>query len=127
MGYKNITITPGTILVWKEHNKLKQWWYKLRKKELSWNRFNIVEKKSEWILLNSTKASEIRLFVPKKAYDKSESLECLIRKIQRNYTCDPYYICLLCNIIRPNTFEFKLKYDITDLENSKYYTEVDAA
>lgn len=125
MEYKTITLTPGTIIVWKDYSKLKKWWYKLRNKELDWNTYTIACKKTDWVL-NDKQLELFRIFHPKKSYNRDETLECLIYAHYPMYHNDFHSVISICNKIRPNTFEFISKGHISYLENSKYYTEVDA-
>lgn len=125
MEYKELTLTPGTIVVWKSYNRLEKWWAKLRKKTLDWNSCSIVEKPITFIV-NSDNTNYFRIFKPNKAYNKQEMLECLIYSLSGIAKYD-FGRLFIVNLIRPNTFDLTNSYPtINILENSKYYTEVDA-
>lgn len=125
MDYKSITLTPGSIIVWKDYNKLEKWWAKLRKKDLEYNKARIMSKETEFI----TESSNYRFFTLKKPYSKDEAIWCEIYYL--TYYMNPFKFYMnpfglpqaqfIANRIRSNTFSYPTT--IESLEKSKYYIE----
>ena len=117
MKIKTTIVRPGTILCWKEYNIFTKLWNKLKKRDLPYNKFEIIPTSIE--LLTIDKYNFVA-YAPIRKYSKQE-----IHKLQ-----SVYYNCVndrnwedikaIINIVRPNTFN-----DSSTLEECKYYKKID--
>lgn len=113
MKIKTTIVRPGTILCWKEYNIFTKLWNKLKKRDLPYNKFEIIPTSIE--LLTIDKYNFVA-YAPIRKYSKQE-----IHKLQSVYNnCIPnsYWedVKTIINIVRPNTFS-----DSSTLEECKYY------
>ena len=117
MNIKTTIVRPGTILCWKEYNIFTKLWNKLKKRDLPYNKFEIIPTSIE--LLTIDKYNFVA-YAPIRKYSKQE-----IHKLQSVYNnCIPnsYWedVKTIINIVRPNTFS-----DSSTLEECKYYKKID--
>lgn len=117
MKIKTTIVRPGTILCWKEYNIFTKLWNKLKKRDLPYNKFEIIPTSIE--LLTIDKYNFVA-YAPIRKYSKQE-----IHKLQSVYNnCIPnsYWedVKTIINIIRPNTFD-----NSSTLEECKYYKKID--
>lgn len=117
MRIKTTIVRPGTILCWKEYNIFTKLWNKLKKRDLPYNKFEIIPTSIE--LLTIDKYNFVA-YAPIRKYSKQE-----IHKLQSVYdNCvnDRNWedIKAIINIVRPNTFN-----DSSTLEECKYYKKID--
>lgn len=117
MKIKTTIVRPGTILCWKEYNIFTKLWNKLKKRDLLYNKFEIIPTSIE--LLTIDKYNFVA-YAPIRKYSKQE-----IHKLQSVYNnCIPnsYWedVKTIINIVRPNTFS-----DSSTLEECKYYKKID--
>ena len=117
MKIKTTIVRPGTILCWKEYNTFTKLWNKLKKRDLPYNKFEIIPTSIE--LLTIDKYNFVA-YAPIRKYSKQE-----IHKLQSVYdNCvnDRNWedIKAIINIVRPNTFN-----DYSTLEECKYYKKID--
>lgn len=117
MKIKTTIVRPGTILCWKEYNIFTKLWNKLKKRDLPYNKFEIIPTSIE--LLTIDKYNFVA-YAPIRKYSKQE-----IHKLQSVYNnCIPnsYWedVKTIINIVRPNTFS-----DSPTLEECKYYKKID--
>ena len=117
MKVKTTIVRPGTILCWKEYNIFTKLWNKLKKRDLPYNKFEIIPTSIE--LLTIDKYNFVA-YAPIRKYSKQE-----IHKLQSVYdNCvnDRNWedIKAIINIVRPNTFN-----DSSTLEECKYYKKID--
>lgn len=118
MKIKTTIVRPGTILCWKEYNIFTKLWNKLKKRDLPYNKFEIIPTSIE--LLTIDKYNFVA-YAPIRKYSKQE-----IHKLQSVYdNCvnDRNWedIKAIINIVRPNTFN-----DYSTLEECKYYKKIDS-
>ena len=117
MKIKTTIVRPGTILCWKEYNIFTKLWNKLKKRDLPYNKFEIIPTSIE--LLTIDKYNFVA-YAPIRKYSKQE-----IHKLQSVYNnCIPnsYWedVKTIINTVRPNTFS-----DSSTLEECKYYKKID--
>ena len=117
MKIKTTIVRPGTILCGKEYNIFTKLWNKLKKRDLPYNKFEIIPTSIE--LLTIDKYNFVA-YAPIRKYSKQE-----IHKLQSVYNnCIPnsYWedVKTIINIVRPNTFN-----DSSTLEECKYYKKID--
>lgn len=117
MKIKTTIVRPGTILCWKEYNIFTKLWNKLKKRDLPYNKFEIIPTSIE--LLTIDKYNFVA-YAPIRKYSEQE-----IHKLQSVYdNCvnDRNWedIKAIINIVRPNTFN-----DSSTLEECKYYKKID--
>lgn len=117
MKIKTTIVRPGTILCWKEYNIFTKLWNKLKKRDLPYNKFEIIPTSIE--LLTIDKYNFVA-YAPIRKYSKQE-----IHKLQSVYNnCIPnsYWedVKTIINIVRPNTFS-----DSSTLEECEYYKKID--
>lgn len=129
MKIKFKTLHPGSMLIYKQHNIFKKLWYRLRKKELPYNKVVLFLKDID-IMDTFPSQSPTLLVELKKPYSKTDiaKLEVAVDKYLLRLNNEKYYsICFdsnkedlvkILNEIRPNTLG---KDAITDLINSRYY------
>lgn len=117
MKIKTTIVRPGTILCWKEYNIFTKLWNKLKKRDLSYNKFEIIPTSIELLTIDRY---NFVAYAPIRKYSKQE-----IHKLQSVYNnCIPnsYWedVKTIINIVRPNTFS-----DSSTLEECKYYKKID--
>lgn len=117
MKIKTTIVRPGTILCWKEYNIFTKLWNKLKKKDLPYNKFEIIPTSIELLTIDRY---NFVAYAPIHKYSKQE-----IHKLQSVYNnCIPnsYWedVKTIINIVRPNTFS-----DSSTLEECKYYKKID--
>lgn len=117
MKIKTTIVRPGTILCWKEYNTFTKLWNKLKKRDLPYNKFEIIPTSIELLTIDRY---NFVAYAPIRKYSKQE-----IHKLQSVYNnCIPnsYWedVKTIINIVRPNTFS-----DSSTLEECKYYKKID--
>ena len=117
MKIKTTIVRPGTILCWKEYNIFTKLWNKLKKRDLTYNKFEIIPTSIELLTIDRY---NFVAYAPIRKYSKQE-----IHKLQSVYNnCIPnsYWedVKTIINIVRPNTFS-----DSSTLEECKYYKKID--
>lgn len=117
MKIKTTIVRPGTILCWKEYNIFTRLWNKLKKKDLPYNKFEIIPTNIELLTIDEY---NFIAYTPIHKYSKQE-----IHKLQSVYdNCvnDRTWedVKAIINIVRPNTFN-----DSSTLEECKYYKKID--
>lgn len=117
MKIKTTIVRPGTILCWKEYNIFTKLWNKLKKRDLPYNKFEIIPTSIELLTIDRY---NFVVYAPIRKYSKQE-----IHKLQSVYNnCIPnsYWedVKTIINIVRPNTFS-----DSSTLEECKYYKKID--
>lgn len=117
MKIKTTIVRPGTILCWKEYNIFTKLWNKLKKRDLPYNKFEIIPTSIELLTIDRY---NFVAYAPICKYSKRE-----IHKLQSVYdNCvnDRNWedIKAIINIVRPNTFN-----DSSTLEECKYYKKID--
>ena len=117
MKIKTTIVRPGTILCWKEYNIFTKLWNKLKKRDLPYNKFEIIPTSIELLTIDRY---NFVAYAPIRKYSKQ-----VIHKLQSVYdNCvnDRNWedIKAIINIVRPNTFN-----DSSTLEECKYYKKID--
>jgi hypothetical protein len=117
MKIKTTIVRPGTILCWKEYNIFTKLWNKLKKRDLPYNKFEIIPTSIELLTIDRY---NFVAYAPIRKYSKQE-----IHKLQSVYNnCIPnsYWedVKTIINTVRPNTFS-----DSSTLEECKYYKKID--
>lgn len=117
MKIKTTIVRPGTILCWKEYNIFTKLWNKLKKRDLPYNKFEIIPTSIELLTIDRY---NFVAYAPIRKYSKQE-----IHKLQSVYNnCIPnsYWedVKTIINIVRPNTFSGS-----STLEECKYYKKID--
>lgn len=117
MKIKTTIVRPGTILCWKEYNIFTKLWNKLKKRDLPYNKFEIIPTSIE--LLTIDKYNFVA-YAPIRKYSKQEIHK--LQSVYDNYVNDRNWedIKAIINIVRPNTFN-----DSSTLEKCKYYKKID--
>jgi hypothetical protein len=117
MKIKTTIVRPGTILCWKEYNIFTKLWNKLKKRDLPYNKFEIIPTSIE--LLTIDKYNFVA-YAPIRKYSKQEIHK--LQSVYDNYVNDRNWedIKAIINIVRPNTFN-----DSSTLEECKYYKKID--
>lgn len=116
MKIKTAIVRPGTILCWKEYNIFTKLWNKLKKRDLPYNKFEIIPTSIELLTIDRY---NFVAYTPIRKYNKQE-----IHKLQTLYdNCmiehDWDEIKTIINIVRPNTF------NNSPIEECKYYKKLD--
>ena len=117
MKIKTTIVRPGTILCWKEYNIFTKLWNKLKKRDLPYNKFEIIPTSIE--LLTIDKYNFVA-YAPIRKYSKQEIHK--LQSVYDNRVNDRNWedIKAIINIVRPNTFN-----DSSTLEECKYYKKID--
>lgn len=131
MRIEYINIKPGTILLNKDHNVFKTWFYKLFNKELPYNKYMLTLDDTQIININGI-LSNITLVEPRREYSRKE-LELLTRLVFNNKTgednkllpwasdkdFDEKDLFILLNAVRPRTFKADSK--LNSFIRNKFY------
>ena len=129
MKIKFKTLRPGSMLIYKQHSIFKKLWYRLRKKELPYNKVVLFLKDID-VMDTFSSRSPTLLAELKKPYNKADiaKLETAVDKHLLRLNDEEYYsisfdsnktdLIKILNEVRPNTLG---KDAITDLINSRYY------
>ena len=117
MKIKTTIVRPGTIFSSKQMIFYTFLWNKLKKKDLPYNKFEIIPINVELLTIDEY---NFIAYTPIRKYSKQE-----IHKLQSVYNnCIPnsYWedVKTIINIVRPNTFS-----DSSTLEECKYYKKID--
>ena len=115
MKIKTTIVRPGTILCWKEYNIFTKLWNKLKKRDLPYNKFEIIPTSIELLTIDRY---NFVAYAPIRKYSKQE-----IHKLQSVYDINDRNwedFKAIINIVRPNTFN-----DSSTLEECKYYKKID--
>lgn len=117
MKIKTTIVRPGTILCWKEYNIFTKLWNKLKKRDLPYNKFEIIPTSIE--LLTIDKYNFVA-YAPIRKYSKQEIHK--LQSVYNNCILNSYWedVKTIINIVRPNTFS-----DSSTLEECKYYKKID--
>lgn len=126
-----MTIKPGSIWLFKSHSIWKSFWYFLRRKELPYNSWIMIDDDTQVLTKNVKNAVDFIIAEPKKNYSKKE-----IAKLQQfNLSKEDYTdkdLFVIINVIRPNTLNPNGKldqllcskfYNIRYMSDEKEYTE----
>ena len=118
-----LDIKPGTLLIYKHHSLIKELFYKLLKKETSFNRIEIVPE--ECTISQFEGIDDMLILNPKRLYSRAEI------KVLKNYLEDNCIdagkvstVIKAINAVRPDTFPENAS--INDIINSTYYKKVNA-
>lgn len=117
---KERTLKAGTIILRKDHNWFKRLLAKLCKKELPYNKFELVDADTIYYYFGKDIEST-KVAIPKKAYSVKEikKLEAMLQSDNLfSFTTSVKDIIVAINTIRPNTF----KENLTEVLTSKFYT-----
>lgn len=119
MKIKTTKYKAGSILLWREYNTIKKFWYWLRRKRLPYNRFTLMHESGDYLKLAESKVDEY-ILEPKKIYSKDETkrLDALSRGVETLRD-----LVITINTIRPNTVDEKECTKVDDLLGNltKYY------
>lgn len=118
MKMRSLILDTGSVILWKNYNPIRRLWSKITKKNLPFNRFTIVNQKTE--LLTTDKIENVVVYEPVKKYNKSESNKLLTITFGLGYSKDWDEVVTIINIIRPNTLN-----TISSIDKCKYYKKVD--
>lgn len=124
--FKYVNLKTGSILLWKKYNWFKKLIYKLRKKELPYNRIILIDTDIEYCY--SSILHDIKVYTPIKQYSKNESsrLKRFISNSDEKPICDWNEIICLINAVRPKTFKnIPLYIDDNFLSSNNYYRIID--
>lgn len=116
-----LDIKPGTLLIYKNHSLIKELFYKLLKKETSFNRIEVIPE--ECTISQFEDADNMLILNPKRLYSKAE-IKTLKNYFENNYI-DPKKVSTVIkaiNTVRPDTFPENASID--DIINSTYYKKV---
>lgn len=117
MKIKTTIVRPGTILCWKEYNIFTRLWNKLKKRDLPYNKFEIIPTSIELLTIDRY---NFVAYTPIRKYNKQEIYK--LQSIYGNCIEDRNWddVKIIINIIRPNTFD-----NSSTLEECKYYKKID--
>lgn len=118
-----LDIKPGTLLIYKNHSLIKELFYKLLKKETSFNRIEIIPE--ECTISQFEDADNMLILNPKRLYSKAE-IKTLKNYFENNYIDSKKVSTVIkaINTVRPDTFPENAT--IEDIINSTYYKKVNA-
>lgn len=120
---KYIPLNAGTILVWKNYNFVKRMWYKVKGKELPYNRALLLRDNTEYCYVQKLK--DVKIYTPIRKYNNKEVNK--LKQIISTVSCDWGEITYVANIIRPKTFNnIPLSIDNKYLSDNNYYRLIDA-
>lgn len=124
---KQIKIKAGSILLYRKYGWLSRLWYKMRGKELPYNKFTPFSQ--ETVLYNDNSinkrwCAECILLEPKKNYSSKEVAQFYLAKqtIVNNYkkiSPDFEDVQVMINSVRPDTIEITT--DVTKLVDNRFY------
>lgn len=117
MKIKTTIVRPGTILCWKEYNIFTKLWNKLKKRDLPYNKFEIIPTSIELLTIDRY---NFVAYAPIRKYSKQEIHK--LQSVYNNRIPNSYWedVKTIINIVRPNTFS-----DSSTLEECKYYKKID--
>lgn len=117
MKIKTTIVRPGTILCWKEYNIFTKLWNKLKKRDLPYNKFEIIPTSIELLTIDRY---NFVAYAPIRKYSKQEIHK--LQSVYNNCILNSYWedVKTIINIVRPNTFS-----DSSTLEECKYYKKID--
>lgn len=118
MKLKTISLEPGAIVVWKEYSLLKRLWYKIRHKQLPWNKFYTITKPTTLLSFKTTPISNV--YEPNKKYSQKEAKRFHIFTSGGVYTRNWITVADAINMVRSSTVD-KTK---CNLDNCRYYKKV---
>ena len=117
-----VPLNAGTILIWKKHNLFKELWYKIRRKELPYNRALLLRDNTEYCYVRGLK--NVKIYTPIRKYNNKEINK--LKQIISTVSCDWTEITHVANIIRPKTFNnIPLFVDNKYLSDNNYYRLID--
>lgn len=114
-----LNLDAGTIVAWKEYNPVSKLWSKIRQSRLPYNKFLLIDKKSQW-LTSARVPKDVHIFEPIKKYSSTEKSVLLTISKDYEYKKDWDLVVTLVNIVRPNTLS-----KCENIENNRYYNEID--
>lgn len=118
-----LDIKPGTLLIYKNHCLMKELFYKLFKKEVPFNRIEIIPE--ECTISQFEDADNVLILNPKRLYSKAE-IKTLKNYFENNCIDSKKVSTVIkaINTVRPDTFPENASID--DIINSTYYKKVNA-
>lgn len=117
MKMKVLLLDPGTVIVWKKYSLFKQLFSKLFKKELKYNRYTVIQDRTELFTLGTFK--DMKVLEPIKKYSKQEAKRLKIWSGLFSLM-DWSELYWVINLIRPNTITNNST-DENGLLTSNYY------
>lgn len=117
MKMKVLLLDPGTVIVWKKYSLFKQLFSKLFKKELKYNRYTVIQDRTELFTLGTFK--DMKVLEPIKKYSKQEAKRLKIWSGLFSLM-DWGELYWVINLIRPNTITSNST-DENGLLTSNYY------
>lgn len=124
--FKYINLKTGSILLWKKYNWFKRLIYKLRGKELPYNRIMLIDNDIEHCY--SSILSNMKIYTPIKKYSTNEvnRLNRFISGGEKRPIYDWNEIICLINAVRPKTFKnVPSCIDDNFLSSNNYYRVID--
>lgn len=124
--FKYINLNAGSILLWKKYNWFKRLMYRLRKKELPYNRIMLIDNNIEYCYLSILR--DMKIYTPIKKYSTNEvnRLNRFISSEEKKPVCRWDEIICLVNAIRPKTFKnIPIYIDDNFLSSNNYYRVID--
>lgn len=130
-----MTLQPGSIIIWKEFDPLAKLWYKLKKKPLPFNMCKLVYRTVELISDNTGFDNifdhDCMVYEPRKQYSTLEKYR--LNEIKFSNLSDPNrwreykgntLACLkMLNEVRPNTFDMTTV-TFANVGGNKYYKRI---
>jgi len=130
-----MTLQPGSIIIWKEHSQLTKLWYRLQNKPLPFNMCKLVYRNIELISddhgFDTMFNSECMVYEPKKRYSNQEKYQLNAVRFKRledsnlrkEFESNSLTCLRMLNEVRPNTFDmYTVTFDNTG--DNKYYKRV---
>lgn len=117
MKMKVLLLDPGTVIVWKKYSLFKRLFSKLFKKELKYNRYTVIQDRTELFTLGTFK--DMKVLEPIKKYSKQEAKRLKIWSGLFSLM-DWSELYWVINLIRPNTITNNST-DENGLLTSNYY------
>lgn len=124
--FKYINLNAGSILLWKKYNWFKRLMYRLRKKELPYNRIMLIDNNIEYCY--SSILRDMKVYTPIKKYSTNEvnRLNRFISGEEKKPVCRWDEIICLINAVRPKTFKnIPIYIDENFLSSNNYYRVID--
>lgn len=119
--FKYIELPIGTVVLWKKYSLLRVLFSKLFRKELSYNRIEIVTDPENFCFCTE----DVKLYTPVREYNKRETsrLTSLLKGTKTNW----YSLLSVINKIRRKTFEnIPDKISVSYIQSNNYYREINA-
>ena len=119
--FKYIELPIGTVVLWKKYSLLRVLFSKLFRKELSYNRIEIIADPENFCFCTE----DVKLYTPIREYNKRETsrLTSLLKGTKTNW----YNLLSVINKIRRKTFEnIPNKISVSYIQSNNYYREINA-